>query len=282
MSKEAMKLALEALLHCKDAIVERGLNGSPEFAERWGLTLPLDRSEQAITALRKALANEALERMAENARELGLDYETHKVEQPYDWSEWVCPDPKGYLMKCCDCGLVHEAEFGVVRYKSETEREDCDMVDDPNLQAVFRMRRSEQWSSVDTAHRAGGLPMEQPAQQEQGDSNCQDADGCPTEMAVLQRFWRGEPIPAEHYPVWFKPAQQEPVGKIVDCDFVGNSIARFERHLPFGTLLYTSPPAQRKPLTDEEIRNIWSNGDCFEEIAFARAIEAAHGIKENT
>jgi hypothetical protein len=68
-------------------------------------------------------------------------------------------------MKCCDCGLVHEAEFGVVRYKSETEREDCDRVDDPNLQAVFRMRRSEQWSPEDTAHRAGGMPMEQPQQE---------------------------------------------------------------------------------------------------------------------
>lgn len=81
------------------------------------------------------------------------------------WSEWVCPDPDGYLMKCCDCGLVHEAEFGVVRYKSETEREDCDRVDDPNLQAVFRMRRSEQWSPEDTAHRAGGMPMAQPEQE---------------------------------------------------------------------------------------------------------------------
>ena len=88
----------------------------------------------------------------------------HEVENTYDWSEWVCPDPKSYLMKCCDCGLVHEAQFGVVRYKSETEREDCDMVDDPNLQAVFRMRRSEQWLPEDTAHRAGGLPMEQPEQ----------------------------------------------------------------------------------------------------------------------
>ena len=96
----------------------------------------------------------------------GPEFFTHNVEQPYDWSEWVCPDPKGYLMKCCDCGLVHEAEFGVVRYKSETEREDCDRVDDPNLQAVFRMRRSEQWSPEDTAHRAGGLPMEQSSQQE--------------------------------------------------------------------------------------------------------------------
>ena len=90
----------------------------------------------------------------------------HVVEHPTDWSEWVCPNPKGYLMKCCDCGLVHEAEFGVVRYKSETEREYCDMVGDPNLQAVFRMRRSEQWSPEDTAHRAGGLPMAQPKQEQ--------------------------------------------------------------------------------------------------------------------
>ena len=89
----------------------------------------------------------------------------HEVENADDWSEWVCPDPKGYLMKCCDCGLVHEAQFGVVRYKSETERDDCDVVDDPVLQAVFRMRRSEQWSADDTAHRAGGMPMAQPEQE---------------------------------------------------------------------------------------------------------------------
>jgi len=88
----------------------------------------------------------------------------YEVENADDWSEWVCPNPDSYLMKCCDCGLVHEAEFGVVRYKSETEREYCDFVDDPNLQAVFRMRRSEQRSPEDTAHRAGGLPMEQSPQ----------------------------------------------------------------------------------------------------------------------
>jgi len=58
---------------------------------------------------------------------------------------------------------------------------------------------------------------EKPAQQEQGDSICQEDDGCPTELAVLQRFWRGQSIPYEHYPTWCKPApvpepaQQEPV-----------------------------------------------------------------------
>ncbi len=27
------------------------------------------------------------------------------------WCDWVTPKDNGYLMKCCDCGLVHEMEF---------------------------------------------------------------------------------------------------------------------------------------------------------------------------
>ena len=54
MSKEAMKLALEAL----------------EGADMIDCDM-----QEAIIALRQALANEALDKMAENARELGLDYE---------------------------------------------------------------------------------------------------------------------------------------------------------------------------------------------------------------
>jgi hypothetical protein len=44
--------------------------------------------------------------------------------------------------------------------------------------------------------------------------------------------------------------------------------------------LYTTPP-QRKPLTDDELSDIWfkQSTDWME---FARAIEAAHGIKETT
>ena len=48
--------------------------------------------------------------------------------------------------------------------------------------------------------------------------------------------------------------------------------------------LYTTPP-QRKPLTDEEIEEVFFDMGQFAKIdlkAFARAIEAAHGIKENT
>ena len=52
---EALKLALETL----------------EYAgPSW-----IDARQPAINALKQALANEALEKMAENARELGLDYE---------------------------------------------------------------------------------------------------------------------------------------------------------------------------------------------------------------
>lgn len=52
--------------------------------------------------------------------------------------------------------------------------------------------------------------------------------------------------------------------------------------LPIGTKLYTHPP-QRKPLTDEQI--VLIVGECaashqHTDIHFARAIEAAHGIKE--
>ena len=199
----------------------------------------LVKVEKAITALRRALEQPAPECLncsgtgdvsgeypgvaCPECNGAGIqaqpEFIKHEVENTYDWSEWVCPDPKSYLMKCCDCGLVHEAQFGVVRYKSETEREDCEPVDDPNLQAVFRMRRSEQWSPEDTAYRPGGLPLEQPAQQE---------PTCKQDLQVWvipggngsgqfswepqdERFWtRMEPTVKQSLTV-DQPAQQEPV-----------------------------------------------------------------------
>ena len=48
------------------------------------------------------------------------------------------------------------------------------------------------------------------------------------------------------------------------------------------SMLYTTPP-QRKPLTNEEMWQLWNSqgDDAMEQqaaITFARAIEAAHGI----
>ena len=67
MTKDkALKMALEAL----------------EYAgPSW-----IDARQPAITAIKEALANEALEKMAENARELGLDYEP--AQEPVAWAKF--------------------------------------------------------------------------------------------------------------------------------------------------------------------------------------------------
>lgn len=31
------------------------------------------------------------------------------------WSRWQTPIMKGYKMQCCDCGLIHEMEFEVIK-----------------------------------------------------------------------------------------------------------------------------------------------------------------------
>ena len=87
--------------------------------------------------------------------------------------------------------------------------------------------------------------------------------------------------------------QQEPVATKLEtqqfnCFHVSAEDFKKLATLPVGTKLYTSPPAQRKPLTDEQIIQIASTPDGSQAttkgyvIPFARAIEAAHGIKENT
>ena len=68
-TNEVLKLALEAL----EYIYEGANNQGPHTGLSWRCVS--NKAEPAITALRQALANEALDKKAENARELGLDYE---------------------------------------------------------------------------------------------------------------------------------------------------------------------------------------------------------------
>ena len=74
--------------------------------------------------------------------------------------------------------------------------------------------------------------------------------------------------------------EQEPVGEIVDA-IEGAFKCSFTKMLPVGTKLYATPP-QRKPLTDEEINAMFSEALKGNKLVayVARAIEAAHGIKE--
>lgn len=88
-----------------------------------------------------------------------------------------------------------------------------------------------------------------------------------------------------------QPAQQEPFG----YGRIWWDAKMFVPTLPSvrdgGWLpLYTSPSAQRKPLTDEAIATVYWGAtgqslrpqDNVLAHNFARSIEAAHGIKENT
>ena len=75
--------------------------------------------------------------------------------------------------------------------------------------------------------------------------------------------------------------EQEPVAWL--WELTGEETTDPDRADGMWLPLYTTPP-QRKPLTDEEISDLWckvSNTDFVtaDTHVFARAIEAAHGIK---
>jgi len=73
-----------------------------------------------------------------------------------------------------------------------------------------------------------------------------------------------------------QPAQQQE--PIVTKNKSGLTLHVGWDDLPVGTKLYTSHHP-RKPLTDEEITKVWCASAIYGGMAFARAIEAAHGIK---
>jgi hypothetical protein len=102
-------------------------------------------------------------------------------------------------------------------------------------------------------------------------------------MYALERFLKNRTAP--------QPAQQEPVAWMrQDGERVTTTSDR--RNYPdyetrYSIPLYTSPPAQRKPLTDEQIMDSFIITPGMRQLvqafkAGARFAEAAHGIKENT
>ena len=80
-----------------------------------------------------------------------------------------------------------------------------------------------------------------------------------------------------------QPAQQEPVAVVSgyyggQCVILPIDPARIFNS---NTALYTSPPAQRKPLKLREIEKCIYDAN-NDPIVACRNVEAAHGIKENT
>lgn len=58
------------------------------------------------------------------------------------WCDWEYHSPLESSLLCCDCGLIHEFDFRVVRYEYE-DSEVYEVVDDPNLEVQVRLRRRD-------------------------------------------------------------------------------------------------------------------------------------------
>ena len=88
MSKEAMKLALEKIADALPAYID-------------GVA-----SREYLATIHKALANEALDKKAENARELGLDYEPAQQEQEQEPVAWMFQHEETGRTMCVDAQQV--------------------------------------------------------------------------------------------------------------------------------------------------------------------------------
>jgi hypothetical protein len=153
-----------------------------------------------ITAIKAALANEALERKAENARELGLDYEPLEAkDEPWE--------------KFCDSNCVWT-----------DHHPDCKLANDEPV--------ATDWERIARVQNAKLMAM------------LDEAGGFKKLCEVMDKYEALSPTPP-------------PVAE----------------------------PHKRKPLTDEQVDAIWPLHTFIQApdrqwLAFARAIEAAHGIKE--
>lgn len=68
-------------------------------------------------------------------------FKTHKPGRG-GWTEWIYPESKSYLMKCCDCGLVHELQFKTFA-ETKQKRDKFEVAELPwPIRAMFRARRA--------------------------------------------------------------------------------------------------------------------------------------------
>lgn len=67
--------------------------------------------------------------------------ETMDPQDDDGWSEWIHPLP-GYLMQCCDCGLIHEMEYAIVPSHENCGDTDLNEGETKDGVIIFRARRA--------------------------------------------------------------------------------------------------------------------------------------------
>ena len=67
-----------------------------------------------------------------------------EVEQEDGWSKEIAPNMNLYKMACCDCGLVHDVTYWVVKVTKVNEDGtwECEDADD-SYRVIFRARRNK-------------------------------------------------------------------------------------------------------------------------------------------
>ena len=61
------------------------------------------------------------------------------------WTDWQTPVMRGYRLGCCDCGLVHDIDFRVVRIVRRRRNgvKEGEVLSSKDYQIGFRVRRNE-------------------------------------------------------------------------------------------------------------------------------------------
>lgn len=154
MSIEAMKQALEAL---DIACAKHGDVGGKDTD--WG------KWDAAITSLRQAIANEALDKKAENARELGLDYEPVQPEKKSAHESELMMNDHNYRQKflekqepvanyCRECLTYNGHQDGCSHATPQPQREWVGLTDDEIGDALSVWESTDEWPTFSYAARA--------------------------------------------------------------------------------------------------------------------------------
>lgn len=70
-------------------------------------------------------------------------FETHEPGRG-GWTQWITPVMRGYLMRCCDCGLIHEIQFKIIQQTSREAKDGTWTAKKPRangLRVAFKARR---------------------------------------------------------------------------------------------------------------------------------------------
>ena len=88
---------------------------------------------------------------------------------------------------------------------------------------------------------------------ERGDKICHEDDGCPTELAVLKRFWREQQASPASAPEGWKIVPVEPTGEMVDAGI--RSLGTADK---FRAMLAAAPtPPENKALLEAVAEVVW-------------------------